>query len=285
MSESTKTLSLIGVAIVLALAATFTRPRVISGESEGKAGQALFPEWTEASAAKSLEITSVNETTNKLDEFKVADVDGRWVVPSHGNYPANAEDHVFKAASSMIGVKILAVVGDKPGDQEEYGVVEPSQKTLTSSSFAGFGRLVVVKDAAGKDLAGLIVGREDKPNGEEGPSNLRFVRRKGQDRIYKVSLDTDVLTTKFQDWVDTDILALKQPWDVNSLLLRNYTVDRTASPGKNDIAMVFDQNKANWLVGSRLPNSRTISRPRSSTPPTKNSTARRSTTGRRIFPA
>jgi len=40
-------------------------------------------------------------------------------------------------------------------------------------------------------------------------------------------LDTDVLTTKFQDWVDTDILAMKQPWDVDSLLLRDYALDKS----------------------------------------------------------
>ena len=210
--------------------ATLTRPRLTSTESEGKVGQSLFPDWKDAGAAKSLEITSVDETTNSLNDFKVADVDGRWVVPSHDNFPANAEDKVVKAASSIIGLHVLAVVSNAPGDQETYGVVEPSEKTLTSSSFPGFGRLVVVKDSAGKDLARLIVGKEDKSSAEGGPANLRFVRRAGQDRIYRVSLDTDVLTTKFQDWVDTDILAMKQPWDVNSLLLARLLARQDGRP-------------------------------------------------------
>jgi len=246
MSESAKTYSMIGAAVVLLAVATLTRPKLTSNESEGQINQSLFPDWKDASAAKSLEIASVDETTNSLNDFKVADLDGRWVVPSHDNYPAIAEDKVVKAASSIIGLHVLAVKSDAPGDQELYGVVEPSEKTLTTSGFPGFGRLVVVKDSAGKDLARLIVGKEDKSSAEGGPSNLRFVRRAGQDRIYRVSLDTDVLTTKFQDWVDTDILAMKQPWDVDSLLLRDYALDKSVVR-KNDVDLTFDE-KANWSI-------------------------------------
>ena len=132
MSESAKTFSLVGVAVVLVIVAFATRPHISSGESEGQVGQTLFPDWKDAGEAKSLEITSVDETDNALSTFKVADVDGRWVVPSHDDYPANAKDHVFKAASSIIGLKVLDVVSDAPGDQETYGVVEPNDKTLTS---------------------------------------------------------------------------------------------------------------------------------------------------------
>ena len=125
MSESAKTCSLIGVAVVLVLVAALSRPRLTSADSEGKIGQTLFPDWQDPAAAKSLEITNVDETTNSLNNFKVADVDGRWVVPSHDNYPADAKDHVFKAASSIIGLKVLDVVSNSgTGDQEEYGVVE-----------------------------------------------------------------------------------------------------------------------------------------------------------------
>ena len=247
MSESAKTISLVVVAVLLAAVAFAARPHITTDDSEGQVGQSLFPDWQDPAAAKSLQITSVDETTNSLNEFRVADVNGRWVVPSHDDYPANAEDHVFKAATGIIGVKILAVVSDAPGDQETYGVVEPNEKTLTSTSFSGFGRMVVVKDAANKDLARLIIGKEDKSPGASGPSNLRFVRRAGQDRIYRVSLDTDILTTKFQDWVNTDILAMKQPWDVDSLLLRDYALER-AIVRKADIDLSFDETKAAWSL-------------------------------------
>jgi len=247
MTESTKTLSLIGAAVFLAVVAALTRPHISSGEAEGQKGQLLFPEWKDPVAAKSLAITSVDETTSKLDEFKVADVDGKWVVPSHDNYPANAEDKVVRAASSIIGLHVLDVKGDNPGDQELYGVVEPNEKTLTTSSFSGFGRLVVVKDAEGKDLARLVVSKEIKSPGEIGSSNLHWVRRAGQDRIYVVSLDTDVLTTKFQDWVDTDILGMKQPWDVVSLALRDYTIERSLVR-KSDIDLSFAEKNAAWSL-------------------------------------
>lgn len=247
MSESAKTYWLIGVAVVLAALAFISQPHLSSGEMEGQVGQPLFADWQDASAARSLDITSVDETTSSLVTFKVADVDGRWVVPSHDNYPANAEEHVKKAATSLMGLKVLAVVSDIPGAQETYGVVEPNEKTLTTSSFPGFGRLVVVKDAAGKDLARLIIGKEDKASGETGPANLRFVRRAGQDRIYRVALDTDVFTTKFQDWVDTDILAIKQPWDITNMLVRDYSIDHAINRRAN-IDLSFDDAKATWSL-------------------------------------
>ncbi len=247
MSESAKTYTLIGVAVVLAALAFVFQPHMTSGELEGQVNEPLFTDWQDASAAKSLQITSVDETTNSLVNFKVADVDGRWVVPSHDNYPADAKDHVFKAASSLIGLRVLAVMSDIPGDQETFGVVEPNEKTLTTSSFSGFGRLVVVKDATGKDLARLIIGKEDKSTAESGSANLRFVRRAGQDRIYRVALDTDVFTTKFQDWVDADILAIKQPWDITNMLLHDYSIEQTINR-KADIDLSFDDAKAAWSV-------------------------------------
>ena len=79
-------------------------------------------------AAKSLEISSVDDTTGKLHDFKVAEIDGQWVIPSHSNYPANAEQNVVNVASSLINLKILDVVSDSQGEQETYGVVEPSIK-------------------------------------------------------------------------------------------------------------------------------------------------------------
>ena len=107
---------------------------------------------------------------------------------------------------------------------------------------------MVVRDATNKDLARLIIGREDKSTDVAGPSNLRFVRKAGQDRIYRVTLDTDVMTTKFQDWVDADILALTQPWDITDLQLRDYSLESQSITRKNDIDLAFDDAKATWSV-------------------------------------
>jgi hypothetical protein len=236
---------MIGVAVVLALVAIFSRPRLNSADLEATAQQLLFPDLSDANAPKSLTITDVDKTTNSLKSFEVADVDGRWVVPSHHDYPAIAKDHVIKVASEILGLKVLRVESDSPTDQQEYGVVEPGKETAATSNLADVGELVVIKDAAGKDLARLIVGKEDKKSAGGAAGNLRFVRLADRNRIYRVSLDTELLTTKFQDWVDTDILGLKQHWDINRLLLRDYALE--SSGARKDIELAVD-DKGAWSI-------------------------------------
>ena len=246
MNQTTKTLTMLGVAALLAAVAFATRPRLPYAEDEGGAGQLLFPDWKDSASAKSMEIKSYDEGTSSIRTFKVANVDGRWVIPSHYNYPANAEQTVASIAAKLINLKILGVVSNDRGAQETYGVVEPDENKLTAGT-AGVGRLVVVKDDAGKDLCRLILGKDDKSHSEEGPSNLLFVRRAGQDRIYRVSLATDEFSTQFQKWIDTDLLGLKQNWDINELQLRDYTLDN-ALVRKWDLDLAFNFDKNLWNV-------------------------------------
>ena len=100
-----------------------------------------------------------------------------------------------------------------------------SRASSLAPGAAGVGKLVVVQDGGGQDLARLIVGKEDKGSSPDSPSNLRFVRKAGQDRIYRVALATDMFSTKFQEWIDPDLLNLKKQWDINSLKLRDYTME------------------------------------------------------------
>lgn len=246
MNQITKTLTMLGVAVLLAAVAFATRPHLPYAADEGGTGQPLFPDWKDPAAAKSMEIKSFDEGTSSIRTFKVANVDGRWVIPSHYNYPANAEQTVASIAAKLINLKILGVVSNDRGAQETYGVVEPDENKLAAGA-AGVGRLVVVKDDAGKDLCRLILGKDDKSHSEEGPSNLLFVRRAGQDRIYRVSLATDEFSTQFQKWIDTDLLGLKQNWDINELQLRDYTLD-TALTRKWDLDLAFNFDKNLWSV-------------------------------------
>ncbi|HEV2972779.1 MAG TPA: DUF4340 domain-containing protein [Pirellulales bacterium] len=252
MTESTKTISTVAVAAVLLVLAIVSRPKLPYAEKEGEIGQPLFTEWKDPTAAKSMEIATFDEATQAVRNFKVALVDGKWCVPSHGNYPANAEDHVVKAASDLINLKVIEVVSDAQGSHETYGVVEPDPVKLRQPA-VGVGKLVTVKDKDGKDLARLIIGKEDKPaGGSETSSSLRFVRRAGQDRVYKAALATDLFSTKFPDWIDSDLLGLKQHWDITKLQIRDYNLEERGQEigvaRKSDIALEYNDPKASWTV-------------------------------------
>jgi hypothetical protein len=251
MTESAKTITTTAVAAALLLVAFIIRPKPPYSPPEGEVGQLVFSEWKDPTAAKSMQITTFDETRQATNEFKVALVDGKWVVPSHANYPAKAEDHVMKAASDLINLKILEVVSNIPGDHETYGVVEPDPAKLKNPA-TGVGKLVVVKDKDNRDLSRLIIGKEDKAPSASSGTSLRFVRRAGQDRVYRVALSTDLFTSKFQDWIDPDLLGIKAHWDITEMKVRDYTLadndGRIAVARKNDFDLQYNDQKAAWTA-------------------------------------
>jgi hypothetical protein len=194
------------------------RQRAVVGEEQQ--AKVLFPDLADASKAASLEIVSFDDETATLKPFKVVRSEGVWVLPSHENYPADAKDQLAAAATELIDRPVLDVVSDSPGDHETYGVIEPDPEKV-KVGMTGVGQLVEIRDASGNKLARLIVGKEDKRPAAAGPASgrtLRFVRRAGQDRVYRVELDTTKFTTKFDDWIEKDLLKVS-PWDVRQLTL------------------------------------------------------------------
>jgi len=194
------------------------RQRAVVGEEQQ--AKVLFPDLADASKAASLEIVSFDDETATLKPFKVVRSEGVWVLPSHENYPADARDQLAAAATELIDRPVLDVVSDSPGDHETYGVIEPDPEKV-KVGMTGVGQLVEIRDASGNKLARLIVGKEDKRPAGAGPSSgrtLRFVRRAGQDRVYRVELDTTKFTTRFDDWIEKDLLKIS-PWDVRRLTL------------------------------------------------------------------
>ena len=194
------------------------RQRAVVGEAEQ--AKVLFPDLADPGKAASLEIVSFDDATATLKPFKVVRSEGVWVLPSHENYPADAKDQLAAAATELIDRPVLDVVSDSPGDHETYGVIEPDPEKV-KVGMTGVGQLVEIRDASGNKLARLIVGKEDKrpASGDGSPGRtLRFVRRAGQDRVYRVELDTSKFTTRFDDWIEKDLLKIS-PWDVRRLTI------------------------------------------------------------------
>ena len=81
-----------------------------------------------------MEIVEFDEQRGEVHPLQVAQVDvkgkTRWSIPSHDDYPADAKDQVASAAAGLMGLKILEMVSDNQGDQQEYGVVDPDPKVL-----------------------------------------------------------------------------------------------------------------------------------------------------------
>ncbi|OYP34613.1 DUF4340 domain-containing protein [Rhodopirellula sp. MGV] len=222
MNETKKTGIFWGIALAVALIAAVIVWPQNDDESEDGYGnlisQLLFPEFKDALAASSLKIVTFNETLGELKNFEVRkdSESGIWTIPSKGGYPADAVEQMKDAANALVGLKILDVPTDNPEDHSGMGVVEPKIETLDVGD-EGVGRLVSFKDKSQKELASLIIGNPVK--GQEGQL---YVRKPGQDPVYVVSLNDQPMTTKFEDWIEEDLLQMSSI-DVENVEIKDYS--------------------------------------------------------------
>jgi len=230
------------------------QPRQVTAEMQ----EVLFPKLEDVAQAGSLEIVSYNEELAELSPFKVVKTGGVWVLPAHDNYPADAREHLAAAATELIDMKALDVVSTSPADHETFGVIEPDPQKI-EAGMTGVGKLVEIRDEAGATLARLVVGKEDRqPAGSGGGTRiLRFVRKAGQDPVYRVEIDTSKFTTRFDDWIEKDLLKLS-PWDVRKVLLDDYSLAAVQANGrlmveqqrKSRINLGYDDQDAEWALES-----------------------------------
>src|SRR5262245_13119751 len=218
MNESIRTLIFVAVGSVVALGAFITKPRVeVATKSErDPTGAPLFKDFTDPSVAKSLEIKQFDEALAKVTPFIVTkQSSGIWSLPSHGNYPADAESQLKAVAETFADLKILGVAADDNKEHELYGVNDPDKAEVGTK---GVGTLIAMQDDKGNDLIRMIVGKE-----VAGATNQRFVRKPSEDRVYVTTIDISKLPTEFEKWIEKDLLKLST-FDVNRVVLKDYLI-------------------------------------------------------------
>ena len=244
MSEGIKTLLYVGVACVAAAAAWASQPRRGEVRPPDQIGKMLFADFQDPAEAGQLEVVRFNEEIGELRDFEVArDKAGRWVIPSQDDYPADAEEQMKTAANALIDLEVLDIASELAGEHKLYGVVEPKRDQLSASS-EGVGSLIRIADGKGKQLARLIIGKPVR-----GSETQRFVRIPEQDPVYVVNIDPEKFPTKFEDWIEKDLLKLNA-FDIENVRLQDYSVVRTtrgfAYTPRVDIAAKFDNG--NWTL-------------------------------------
>jgi hypothetical protein len=258
-SPARQTAVFLATGAALLAAGWFLQPRFRPAPVKPEAERVLFPELADAAKAASLEIVSYDDELATLAPFKVAQSGGVWVLPAHENYPADAKEQLAAAATELVDRPILDVVSNSPGDHETYGVIEPDPEKIRPG-MTGVGQLVEIRDASGNKLARLVVGKEDRrPAGgaAAGGRALRFVRKAGQDPVYRVELDTSKFTTKFDDWIEKDLLKLS-PWDVRRVVIDDsvctFGIDEASGrpavsqDRRSRIAVRYDDKNSTWSL-------------------------------------
>ena len=245
-AEIKKTLAFVVVALVLTGAAYLRIPdRTGGGAAFNDQGQKFFPEFTDPFACNDLEVSEYDATTAKTREFKVMFKDGKWTIPSHYNYPADAKDRLAKTAGSVMDLTKETIRSDRVEDHETLGVLDPLD---LKAPLKGRGKRIVLRDKSEKVLADFIIGEEVR----ERPG-MRYVRVPGQKRTYGVNVKAE-LSTRFADWIETNLLKL------DATHLRSITFDGSkADPSARKIVpgeLVTIEKKdasAPWSLDGAIP--------------------------------
>jgi hypothetical protein len=216
VNDVVKTGVCVGAAAALSLLALSMGPKAKSLELFSDQGELFFPQFTDPAKVAELEVVEFREAQGAAYPFVVKrDDKGRWTIPSHDGYPADAKYRMGKAAALVIGLKKEAVVGDEKGRHADYGLLDPLDG---SAETKGRGIRVTMKDSAGNALADLILGKE-----VEGKLQVRYVRVPDKKRVYRAKIDGE-LSTKFADWIETDLLKASS-WDIAKITFDNYSVN------------------------------------------------------------
>jgi Domain of unknown function (DUF4340) len=247
MNESIRTLVYVGVGVVAVLAAYASRPSNLPPPPD-PVGKQLFPDFKDPLTAKSLEIKQFDEATARAKSFMVSQQGDKWVIPSHGNYPADAEAQLKAVAEALADLKVIWSQPEPASEHGRYGVLDPDKAEIGA---AGVGTLVTVQDAKGNDLVRLIVGKEAKREAGDAP-NQRFVRKPSEDLVYVTTIDLSKLPMEFEKWIEKDLLKLST-FDVSRVTLKDYLLLPTQSGGmgllpRMDASLLYDNGKGEWKL-------------------------------------
>lgn len=182
----------------------------------GRANTVIGVEKADPADVADIRVASWDDAASQVSEFRVQKKSGRWIIPSHFDYPADGATRVGRTAG-LLNVKRGKFVTDDAKLHEELGVIDPTNEALAAAAKER-GRRVTLKDESGRALIDVVIGKRDQDGG-----GGYFVREADSSEVYTAKLDLDI-STKFIDWVEPDLLKLKRE-DIRRIGIRDYSVD------------------------------------------------------------
>jgi hypothetical protein len=235
------TLILVVTALVGVGGAWSMRPKPLPPAAYEDTGEPLFKEFTDPTLATFLEVVTWDEESAEVVRFSVEQKEGKWVIPSHNDYPADGTERMGKAAASFIDVKKDLYYGDNAADHAKFGVLDPDGAEGKGDER---GKRITIKDAAGTLLVDVIVGKE-----VESKQGMLYVRYPGEKRVYASKLEINI-STSFTDWIEKDLLRVERD-EIVQVVYDPYKVDEEQGKvlGREPIiANVAEGDKEEWTV-------------------------------------
>ena len=251
MNEFKKTALFIVVAIVTVGLAFLTKPSTADLDLDTLVGDKTIGDF-DPNNAKQLRIVTFGEDTATLRDFEVSQNDnGLWTLPSKNGYPADAEQQMGEAAGSLLDREVLAVKSNNPTDHEQYGVVDPDSPKLEAGQ-KGVGTRVTMKDINDEPLVDLVIGKAVKDAEDQ-----RYVREPNRDVVYVIEIDPSKLSTRFEDWIEDDLLKLN-PMDIQEIKVNDYSASlelvgfqpQIEWNRRGEYSLRYDSADSKWVVNS-----------------------------------
>jgi hypothetical protein len=244
MTEKKRTVTYVWVALGLfVLALVTTIPGSRTPKEFFDQGEPFYPNFTDPNTAATLEVVDFNEETGAAIPFKVTFENGKWIIPSHYNYPANGKDRLAKTAAGVIDVKKDDYRTDNPVEYEALGVIDPLDQTVTNVK--GRGKRVTIKGTGDRILADFIIGKK-----VESSEGMYFVRVPSQKRVYAAKMDIDI-SSKFSDWIDSDLLKVTKD-DIQRVTIKDYSINERTRLIENHDVIVLTKKDYSWSANKML---------------------------------
>ncbi|MDX1980646.1 MAG: DUF4340 domain-containing protein [Bryobacteraceae bacterium] len=239
MSELVKTGAFIGAAVVFAVAGGVVEPERRTAAVLSDQGTVFYEQFNDPQAVKTIEVIGYDEATASARPFQVEFRKGRWVLPSHHDYPVEIGDRLLKTAGALIDLKRDTVVSEAVSEYGRYGVIDPLD--AKNPSLQGRGKRVTLRDIRKDVLAEFILG---KP--VEGKPGMRYVRTPSDKRVYAVKTDADP-SANFADWVKADLLRIATP-NIRRVSILSYSIDETFGQLMNMESIVLLRENNDWKL-------------------------------------
>jgi len=180
------------IAVAMAIFSAAGRPQLESSDAQG---ERIFPNLVnDAETLKTVAVRHGGETVS-------LDWDGKtWRVRERGNYPADGG----KVTGLLIGLAQATKIEGKTKLVDRYARLEVEDPTAKDAK----SRELALIDAAGKDVAKLIIGKQQRGLGSN--TSGTYVRLPGDPQVWLVNGALSAETT-VGDWLDKTIVDIKEP--------------------------------------------------------------------------
>ncbi|HEY1065484.1 MAG TPA: DUF4340 domain-containing protein, partial [Pirellulales bacterium] len=197
--ELIKTTGFVAVAALLATAGYFAT----AAPTYTTTSETVNEYFYDFDSAKITQLRIVSYDGSTVNPFEVQKQGEVWVLPSHEGYPADASKRLGEALAALQGLRRGPLVSESPLDHDRYGVVSP--ENIKPGTLADAVGTLVVAKMGSETKAGMIIGMADKQD-----ETLRYIRRADEDRVYRAKVDMAKFSTKFDEWIETDLLEMGQ---------------------------------------------------------------------------